>query len=499
MQQKGCGQMDELAYMSAAELAWEIKRKQISPTEVVDYFMRRIEERNPSLNAVVFTEYEHAKREAMRLESALAAGKPVGDFAGVPTALKDFLPGKPGWRGTSGGVRALDSIDPVYSNYCENMEKAGAIVMAKTNAPAMAYRGTCDNYMFGPTGNPFGVTHNCGGSSGGSAAAVADGMFPVAEGTDGGGSIRIPAAWCGLYGYKASVGTLPNIVRPNAFTGTHPYCSDGALTRTVEDSAMVLNQMAYFDPRDPFSIEYPERNFLDALNRPIRGWKIGFTPDFGVFPVEPEIARIVEKAARRFEEAGAIVEPVKFDIRRSQDELAEAWSRMICIDTVISVEAMKRGGLDLLKDHREDMPPELIAGIETVYKDGFVDYGYYDTVRSEIYDALVTAFESYDLIVSPTVACDPPENSKDGNTLGPATVNGTPVNRLIGYCMTYFMNFTGHPAASVPAGLSSAGFPVGMQLIGRRYHDFDVLAASAAFERIQPWSDLYLIPQRRKI
>lgn len=492
--------MGELAYTSAAELARKIKGKQLSPVEVMDYFIQRIEERNASLNAVVSTNYEYAREEALKLEQKLAAGEVHGDFAGVPTLLKDFLPGKPGWKGTFGGIRALsESIDPGYSNYAKNMEIAGAIVIGKTNSPSMAYRGTCDNYMYGPTGTPFNPAYNSGGSSGGSAAAVADGMIPVAEGTDGGGSIRIPAAWCGLYGYKASVGTIPSVSRPDAFGDTHPYCFDGALTRTVEDSAMVLNQMAYFDPRDPFSIEYPRRNFLDALKQPIKEWKIAFTEDFNTFPVDSEVAEIVRRAAYRLEEAGAIVEPVKFNIRRDHYELAEAWSHMINITTVNAFERMKRSGIDLLGEHRNDMPPELAAAIETAYRENYIDYGYYDQVRTEIYDALQDVFDKYDLIISPTVACHPVLNAADGNTLGPESINGDRVERLIGYCMTYFMNFTGHPAASVPAGLSKEGFPVGMQIIGQRYHDFDVLAASAAFEQIQPWKEIYRIPAMRKL
>ena len=492
--------MDGLEYLSAAELVWEIKQKRISPVEVVEAFINRIEKRNPSINAVVQKQYEYARKRARELEQRLMAGAAEGDFFGVPTALKDFLPGKPGWTGSFGGIRVLkDQVDPACSNYSENMEKAGAILMGKTNSPSMAYRGTCDNYLYGATGNPFNPAYNSGGSSGGSAAAVADGLFPVAEGTDGGGSIRIPAAWCGIYGFKASVGTIPSIARPNAFCETHPFCFDGALTRTVEDSAMALNQMAYFDPRDPLCVERPKINYLDALQQSIRGWKIGFTRNFDVFPVEPEIADTVERAVKRFQEAGAIVEPVRFHLPRDHYELAQAWSREININTVDSVERLKQGGIDLLGEHRRDIPPELADALEIAYQETYLDYGRYEQIRTEIYDAMQDAFSRYDLIVSPTVACNPVPNATDGNTLGPELINGQRVERLIGYCMTYFMNFTGHPAASMPAGLSSAGFPVGMQIIGRRFHDSDVLAASAVFERIQPWKDQYLIVQRRKI
>ncbi len=263
--------MKELAYMSAMALANAIKAGELSAVEVTDFFIDRIEKRNPSLNAFVYTNFEHARREAAERDKRLREGEAVGDLFGVPTALKDFLPGYPGWQGTNGGIRALTGPDPCYSNYAKNTEKAGAVILGKTNSPSMAYRGTTDNYMFGATGNPFNTAYNPGGSSGGSAAAVADGMIPIAEGTDGGGSIRIPAAWCGLFGYKASVGTIPSVSRPDAFGDSHPYTFDGVLTRTVEDSALVLNQMAYFDPMDPLSIECPKRNFLEALKQPLKG------------------------------------------------------------------------------------------------------------------------------------------------------------------------------------------------------------------------------------
>ena len=496
---KGSGQVEELAFMSAAELSQEIRLKRIAPTDVIEYFIKRIEQRNPSINAMVSTNFEHALQQARLLEADLAAGRPVGVFAGVPTAMKDFLPGKPGWHGTCGGIKALSGPDPAYSNFCFNMEKAGAIMMGKTNAPAMAFRATCDNYLYGPTSTPFKVGRNSGGSSGGAAAAVADGILPIAEGTDGGGSIRIPAAWCGCYGYKASVGTIPSVARPNGFCESHPYTFDGVLTRTVEDSALALTQMAGYDPRDPLSIDYHDRDFMGALNGSVKGWKIGFTADFGVFPTEPEIARIVERAALRFREAGAVVEEVKFSFPRTSEEMAAAWGEMININSVLSLAMQKEQGIDLLGKDRSDIPPELAEAIELTCRSSMSDYVRWEVIRTEIYDQLQTAFETYDLIISPTLCCDPPQNTADGNTLGPETVNGIKVNRLIGYCQTFFMNFTGHPAASVPAGLSALGVPVGMQIVGRRFRDVDVLAASAVFERIQPWRDLYQIPWHRPL
>lgn len=491
--------MKELAYCSASEIGREVKAKRVSPTEVIQYFAERIETRNPSLNAVVYTNVEYALEEAKKLEKAMAAGESPGDFAGVPTLLKDFLPGKPGWPGSKGGVACMVRPDSVYSNYCRSMEKAGAIVIGKTNAPAFAFRGTTDNLLYGPTANPFHVAYNAGGSSGGSAAAVADAMIPVAEGTDGGGSIRIPAAWCNCFGFKASVGTLPNVVRPNAWTATHPYCMDGCITRTVEDSARILNYMSGYDPRDPSSIPKVPVDYTEEMKKSIKGWKIGFSKDFDIFPVDREVAGIVECAANRFREAGAVVEPVHFHIKHDQYELAQIWSDMICIDTVIEFDALKKEGIDLLGKYRAHIPPELCEHVEKVSKEGFVNYGYYDGIRSEILDAQEDIFAEYDIIITPTTACLPVKNEKNRNTLGPEYVNGIKMERNIGFCLTYFENFTGNPAASVPAGLSKSGLPVGMQVIGKKFCDSDVLAVCRAFEQIQPWDEFYKIPWSRDI
>lgn len=492
--------MDANEYLSAVDLADDIKAKKISPVEVMDNCISSIGKRNPSINAFVYTAFAEAREKAAEAEKILMRGDAKGAFFGIPTAAKDFLPGVPGWPGTTGGVKALAHLeDQGYGVYTKAMVDEGAILVGKTNSPSFAFRGTCDNKMFGATSTPFKAGYNSGGSSGGSAAAVADGMLLIAEGTDGGGSIRIPAAWCGCYGYKASVGTIPATVRPNAFSLTHPFTWDGAISRTVKDSAYALRAMAGYDPFDPVSINWGKRDFIAALDKPLSGWRIGFTPDFGIFPVDTEIKSIVADAARSFEKAGALVEPIEFNIPRSHFELAEAWCRLISISGMESVEALKAKGIDLLKNHSCDVPPEFVYWINDTYQRGYTDYNRDDVIRTEIYDVLQTAFQAYDLIISPVTACHPVRNDPNRNTLGPTELNGEKVEPLIGWCLTYFCNFTGHPAASIPAGLSKDGFPVGMQIIGRRWADEDVLAASAAFERLRPWSDIYRITAARDL
>ena len=490
---------ERLEYLSAAELGRAVKAGRLSPTQAVDYFARRIEERNPSINAFVYTKFEEARAAARALEARLARGEDPGPFAGVPFALKDFLPSKRGWTNSHGGVAALIRTDPFDSEFTRAMEAAGGVALGKTNAPAFAFRGTCDNKLYGPTSTPFDTRYNSGGSSGGSAAAVADGLVPIAEGSDGGGSIRIPAAWCGLFGFKPSVGTVPSVCRPDAWAATHPYCFNGGITRTVEDSAILLNYMARHDPRDPLSLPRREPDYTRHLGRSLKGWRIGFTPDFGVFPVEPEIARTVEQAAAAFAQAGASVEPVEFHLRRSAKELAECWDRAICVDTAIDLALWKQEGLDLVRDYRDQLPEAFIRWNEAAAQGGILDYYAFNRVRTELFDALQAALTDFDLIVSPTTACLPVLNGTDGDTLGPAAVNGVETERLIGWCLTFFANFTGHPAASVPAGLSQSGLPIGMQLMGRRFRDGDVLAAAAAFEALRPWRELCEIPFSRPL
>ncbi len=482
---------NELAYCSLTELTRKISQRELSPVEVINAFIDRVEARNPSLNAFVCQDFERAREEAQIAEKQLMAGDALGPLHGIPVAIKDLFSSKPGTPMTMGGVRALkDNITQHRCIFTERIEQAGAIVIGKTNSPVMGFRGTCDNYLFGPSQNPFCPTKNTGGSSGGAAAAVADGMLPLAEGTDGGGSIRIPASWCGVYGYKAAYGRIPSLSRPNAFASDTPFSFSGPITRTVEDAALALNALAGYHPRDPYSID-DDTDFLPAVTRSIRDWKIAYSPDLDVFPVDPRVSKVVEAQVKAFEEEGANIEEVKIGIGRPQQELSDLWCRLIIPRNITTLEAVKVSGPDLLGEHHHDFPAEYLRWIRVGQHLSAVDFYKDQEIRTEIYDAIQSVLNDYDLLVTPTLACLPVDNSNDGNTLGPSEINGEPVDPLIGWCLTYLINFTGHPAASIPAGLSEDGLPVGMQIIGRRYADADVLAASAAFERLRPWQESY--------
>jgi len=489
---------DESSWTSAADLAGRIRRRELSPVELMSSTIQRIERRNPSLNAFVFTDFDQAMERARAAEAAVTSGEALGPLHGVPTAMKDLFDFKPGWPSTFGGIRALrDQVIDAYCPYAERMERAGAIIVGKTNAPIMGLRGIADNYLFGPTHNPFDLTRNPGGSSGGSAAAVADGLVPIAEGTDAGGSIRIPAAWCNVYGYRASYGRVAYTGRPNAFASLNPFVFEGTLTRTVADAAIGLQILAGPDSRDPFSLTSTP-DFSSALARSLSGAKIAYSPDFDVYPIEAAVAGVVAEAVRGFVDAGATVETVKVGIKRSQHELSDLWNRMIMPLNISGLEGLKAGGIDLMRDHPEDLPPEYRHWIEVGYGLSAMDVWNDMVMRTEVYDAIESVLQRYDLLVTPTLACLPVKNAGDGNTLGPTQINGEEVDPLIGWCLTFLTNFSGHPSASIPAGLSG-GLPVGMQIIGRREADVDVLGASAAFERVRPWADDYRICEERPL
>lgn len=476
--------------MGAAALARAIRARTVSPREVMAHTIARVEARNPSLNAIIMPHFEDAMAAAERAEAAVMTGAPLGPLHGVPTALKDLFGSKPGWVGTFGGVRAMrDTVLDYASGFTQRIEAAGAIPIGKTNSPVMGFRGTCDNPLFGPTRNPFDLTKNSGGSSGGSAAAVADGLLTFAEATDGGGSIRIPAAWCGVYGFKPSFGRTPVLARPNAFAAAMPFISEGPVTRTVADAALVMDALAGPHPRDPFSL--PDRvDFAAALDRPLAGWRILYSPNFDVFPVERRVAAVVGEAVKAFCEAGAEVEEGRLGIARSHIELTDLWCRLIMPGSLNTLQEMRPRLGDLLTAHRDDFPPRFLAWADRVADRTVAQLQADLALRTEVFDALQSTFERYDLILTPTTGCLPVTNRDDGDTLGPDTIEGEAVDPLIGWCMTHPVNFTGHPAASVPAGLAD-GLPVGLQIIGRPAADGDVIAASAAFERLRPWAHHY--------
>ena len=488
----------KLENLSATELGTLVNTKKISPVEVIDYFEERIKLRNPSINAFTYTRFDEARQRARELENDIMKGNELGPLAGVPVALKDFLPSKKGWTASHGGVKSLITVDEEDSMFCKSAESQGAIVVGKTNAPSFGFRGLTDNYMYGPTSTPFKIGYNSGGSSGGSCAAVADGLVYIAETGDLGGSGRIPAAWCGTFGFKPSAGLVPNVCRPDGWTATHPYCGGAGTARTVKDAALIMNLMQEYDPRDPLSVPLSPMQFDEFTW--IKGMKIGVTYNFDLFPQpDPEIVQAIDECVSVLREAGAQVDYVKFDpINYPRSVVELSWLLGGSVDTAIEMELWKKEGYDLEKDHKDEVPEQFLVANRMVKECNILDYRKFHDIRTSILDSQLSVFKDYQLVIAPVAGCLPVKNAdKWGETVGPDKIDGEDVNNIIGFGYTYLQNMTGYPAASVPFKLSKEGLPIGIQVVGRRYRDSDVFDVAHAIEEIHPWRDLYKIAYNR--
>lgn len=484
--------MNEICYLPATEVAARVRRRELAPTEIIEAFLDRIDDRDDAVNAYVTVIEKEARKKAREAEAALDREDPLGPLHGVPIALKDALGFKKGVRHTYGSIPFKDNIADRDALFVQRLEQAGAIVLGKTNVPEFGSMGTTDNRLFGPTSTPFDLQHNAGGSSGGSAAAVADGLCTMAQGSDAGGSLRIPASFCGVYTLKPSFRRVAAPGVPNAFSSSKTFGHFGPLTRTVQDAALMLEVIAKPHPRDPFCVPSDDTDFLGATRTSIDGLDIAYTSDYGLFPVDERVTAVTDNALAVFEQAGATVSEVELELDHSHDTLTDAWLDIWRVNYAAEMELLKEdAGIDLLGDHRDALTEPLIRLIEGGQDTTGTEYYNFDIIRTEVLNAVAAVFEDYDLLVAPTVACPPVENAADELTVGPTEINGETIEPTIGWCMTYLMNFTGHPAASLPVGQTDDGLPIGMQITGRRFADKTVLAASAAFERIRPWYDTY--------
>jgi len=491
------GSRDELAGWDAVRTAEQIAGGEVTAVEVTEAALVRIEERNPSLGAVVFVDPARALTDAAAVDAALSRGEDLGPLAGVPTLVKDLYGFRPGWPATLGGIPALrDQITPegLVSEYPRAMKDASAVMLGMSNSPAIGYRGVTDNRLFGPTRNPFDVMRNSGGSSGGSAAAVADGIVPVAGASDAGGSIRIPASWCGVVGYQPSAGLVPSTPRPNGFhLGTYIY--EGPVSRTVRDAAHTMSRLHRYAPADPNSAPV-EIDWVGALGGDITGLRIGYSPDFGGYPVNPKVRAVLDDAVTAFSDAGAVVVESSFRLPVPHDVVSTTWMTALGSLVVGELDGYAERGIDLAAGG--GLSDITLGWADRIRAMSFADVTADRVVRTQILDAMLAAQSKVDLIVGPTLIDLPVLNASDGDTRGPSEVAGQAVDPLIGWCPTVLTNFTGAPSASVPAGLAD-GLPVGMLIVGRRYADAQVIAASAAVERVRPWAADYAIPAGRPL
>lgn len=479
-----------LPLMSATEMARRIRRGELSPVDVVDTFLDRIENHD-EVNAFTATRPDEARAEAQQAEQAVESGEDLGPLHGVPVALKDLFGFKAGLTNTFGSAPLEDFVPDYSAIVTERLEAAGAIVLGTTNVPEFGHKGLTDNEIFGPTSTPFDLDRNAGGSSGGATAAVGSGLVPIAQGADGGGSIRIPSSFSGVYGIKPSFGRVPLRSRPDAFMMHTPFIHHGPHARTVEDAALMLDVIAGPHPEDPFSLPPADESYVAATRRSIDGFDVAYSPRFGDFPVDDRVREVVDDAVREFEVAGATVDEVDIEFNTSHDEITDRWMRQIGVFYAEMAANFADGGLIDLLDNREELAPEFAALLDRGNDLGAVEFKQDDVARSDIFQTVQSILGDYDLLVTPTLAVPPIENATDGTTLGPTQINGEEVDPSLGFCLTHPVNDTGHPAASIPAGFTDDDLPIGMQIIGRRFDDASVLAASGTFERIKPWQHKY--------
>ena len=459
----------DVCFLSAAELAQAVAAKKLSPVEIVEAVSRRIELLNPKLNAYCHLRLDEARDEARAAEAAVARGETVGPLHGVPMSVKDMedvagTPNTLGSRAMAGNVSVADA--PMV----ERLRRAGAIVLGKTNTAEFGHKGVAENPLFGISRNPWDLARTPGGSSGGAAAAVAAGLGPIGVGNDGAGSIRIPASLCGVYGLKPSFGRIPQTILPNRFL-TFP-CT-GAITRTVRDTALALRVSAGSDDRDPLSIAAPPEDYEAVLGGGLRGARIGVSADLGLGAADPEVAKAFDAALDVFRDLGAEVRPVEIDASPYQDAEWVLW------------RALYVGLADLidLERWRSELTPELVEIIDAGQSLSAREYLRSQLQWSGFYETMRVYFVSHDFLVTPTLRCP----AFPVGRLGPEGADaGHPI---LGWFLTYPFNMTGHPAASLPCGFTARGLPIGLQIVGRRHADGDVLRASAAFERVRPWSD----------
>ena len=464
--------VEEFAFASATELLELISSRQVSPVEATEAFLGRIERVDGALNSFLLVTGDLAMDSARAAEAALVRGDELGRLHGLPVSIKDTqMTG--GVRTTSGSVLFRDRVPERDSAVVERVKGAGAVILGKTNVPEFGLVGTCENLLGGFGRNPWDTERTPGGSSGGAAAGVAAGLCAVATGSDGGGSIRIPANFCGVYGIKPTQG------RVSGYTGlcgpAMPYSlsQNGPLTRTVRDAALMLEVLSGHDSRDPTSLRVAVPDFMAAVDRPLGRLRVGWSEDFGFARVDPEVVAITSGAAAVFEELGCVVEEADFAIEPPYD----TFGAVIAGDFYANYGGYGAGQVEQMTDYARFL---LEIGSGVTVGDYARALGEMDRLRGVMGDL----FERYDLLLSPT-SCFPAFSYGEF----PGEVSGVSryPDQYWNGAFTLPVNVAGHPAAAVPAGLSRGGLPVGLHVVGRKYDEATVLSASAAFERARPW------------
>ncbi len=464
---------DDLCFTPATELVRLYRARKISPSEVMQAVLARIDAVNPGVNAYVTIAREAALAGARRATTALRRGATLPPLHGVPVSIKDLTATK-GIRTTWGSKEFEHHVPSEDALVVTRLKAAGAIVVGKTNTPEFGAGGNTFNAVFGATRNPWNLALTCGGSSGGAAVALATGMGPLAHGSDLGGSLRTPASFCGVVGFRTTPGLVPVYPRELAWDS---LAVSGPMARTVADTALMLSVVAGPDDRAPLSYDVDVRSFPAAVRRPsIRGWRVAWTPDLdGLIPVDAEVARVASGATGVFRSLGARV-------TTASPSFAEL------NDIVLGTRGLSMVALhaDRLPRWRAEMQPGLLWNIEQGLALTPRDIARAEKLRSALWERVRRFMERYELLVLPTVAVKPFPVEQ----AYPTEIEG---KRLEDYTqwfsLTYAISVTGLPVISVPAGFTRDGLPVGIQIVGRRRQEAAVLAAAAAFEAAAPWTD----------
>lgn len=464
----------QLLDAGAAAIAGAVREGRADPRDLVEAAAARIAAIDPHIASFCALDLDGAREAAAGIAERARRGEALGPLAGVPVAIKDTVMVK--------GVPAVQG-SPIYRDYVpeeddivvERLRAADAIIIGKTNVPELAYAGIGHNPVFPTTRNPWNLERTSGGSSSGSAAAVAAGLVPLAVGSDGGGSIRVPAAFCGLFGMKPSFGRVP--LYPGCRDERYPGISSwesiehiGPMTRSVRDGALMLQVMAGPDDRDRHSIPDEGLDWLAAAQTTdLAGRRIAVSEDWGFLPVDPQVRRIfraaVETIASRL---GASVETAHPGF---PDMQAAFWG-------VVALDTDLRGFRAVAREYRNEMSPHLVDFLDRAWQ--AEDLTDAVQARKKVYNAMWPFLRRYDLLLTPTTLVP----AFGLGIRGPDTIDGIAVPPIKWTGMTFPFNMTGQPAATVPIGLTDEGLPVGLQIVGRHLADLDVVAASAAIEAV---------------
>jgi amidase len=454
---------DDLCFLSAVELAARIRRKTVSAREVMQAHLSRIEQVNPRLNAIVTLVADRAMADAARADEALARGRTVGRLHGLPVAHKDLVD-TAGIRTTHGSPFYRDHVPASDALIVTRIRAAGAITVGKTNTPEFGAGSQTFNTVFGATRNPYDVTKTCGGSSGGAAVSLAAGMVPIADGSDTGGSLRNPAAFCNVVGFRPSPG---RVARGSG--SWSPLSVSGPMGRNVADAALLLSAIAGPDRRDALTIDEDGARFAARLESNVKGKRIAWWRGLGGIPFEPEIRRVVDENRKVFEGLGCIVQEGEPDFAG----VDEAFAILRHTSYHASYAALARQRPEWIKD-------TIKWEIAEAERQTGADVGRAQARQAKLFEDSARFFERFDYFVLPVTQVEP----FDVNTPYPTAIAGTPMQTYIDWMRScWYVSFMACPAISVPGGFTTSGRPVGVQIVGRSRDDLGVLKMAFAFEQ----------------